>query len=146
LLVTCPERPFRDAEILAVLAKVGLEPVVERVGGLDADVHGPSALSPAEQRLLVLARVLLAAPRFVFLDRMGGDLSSEQVQNLYRRLNESSISYLSIGDRHSLLAYHDTVLEIDDEGSWRITPVRGGGAVDGPLPQPLVSDTASRQP
>ena len=99
-----PERRFSDAEILAVLEKVGLGPMVKRVGGLDADVHSPSALSPAEQRLLVFARVLLAAPRFVFIDRMGGELNREQIDNIYRLLKETSISYLSIGDSHRLRA------------------------------------------
>ena len=79
-----PERRFADAEILAALEKVGLGPMVKRVGGLDADVHSPSALSPAEQRLLIFARVLLAAPRFVFIDRMGGELNREQIDNIYR--------------------------------------------------------------
>ncbi len=102
LTATCSERAFRDEEILAALEKVGLGPTVSRVGGLDADVHSPSALSPVEQRLLVFARVLLTSPRFVFLERAGGELGADQVGRLYRLLEESAISYLSIGDRRSL--------------------------------------------
>ncbi len=80
LVVTSPDRPFSDGEIMTALEKVGLESMIKRVGGLDHELHGPSILSAAEQRLLVFARVVLAAPRFVFLDRMNGELSPEQVR------------------------------------------------------------------
>ena len=133
LTATCSGRPFRDEVILAALEKLGLDSMVKRVGGLDADVHSPSALSPGEQRLLVFARVLLTSPRFVFLDRIGGDLGAEQVGMLYRLLEESSISYLSIGDRRSLRAYHDTELEIQGEGRWQLTPLPSRDAVARPL-------------
>lgn len=122
LVVTTPERPFSDAEIHAAFERVGLTPTIERVGGLDLELHGPSSLSAAEQRLLVLARVLLAAPQFVFLDRMGGELSPEQVSRMYGLLRESSISYLSIGDVQPLARYHDMAVDLDGRGAWRLIP------------------------
>jgi putative ATP-binding cassette transporter len=146
LVVDSPGREFRDEEMLAALEKVGLGPMVRRIGGLRADVHSPSALTAAEQRLLAFARVLLASPRFVFLDRMGGELSHEQIEDLYRLLKESSISYLSIGDRHSLLAYHDRVLEIREDGSWWAGSARDPEPVDGAQAQPLVPDALSGYP
>jgi putative ATP-binding cassette transporter len=123
--------PVRDGEILAVLEKLGLGSMVGRVGGLDADVHSPSALSPVEQRLLIFARVLLMAPRFVFVDRISTDLGTDQVAKLYQLLQESSISYLSIGDRRNLRPYHDTELEIQGVGRWQVCPIPGRAAVDG---------------
>ena len=117
--------------------------MVRRIGGLDADVHSPSALSPAEERLLTFARVLLAAPRFVFIDRMGGELTREQVANIYGLLKESSITYLTIGDGHALLAYHDRVLEVQGEGRWRTSLAQGPDAVDGLTTRPSVSDSTS---
>ena len=44
---------------------------------------GRATLSAEENRLLAIARVLLAAPRFVFLDRMDGDLTPEQIDHVY---------------------------------------------------------------
>ncbi len=143
LVGTAPARPFRDEELLAALEKIGLGEMVRRVGGLDADVHSPSALSPGEQRLLIFARVLLAAPRFVFVDRMGGELTQEQVANIYGLLKESSISYLTVGDGHTLLAYHDRVLEVQGEGRWRTGLAQGPDAVDGLTTQRTVSDSTS---
>jgi putative ATP-binding cassette transporter len=124
LVDTDPARPVRDEDIWAVLEKLGLGPRVRQLGGLDADVHSPSALSPGEQRLLSFARVLLAAPRFVFVEKMDGDLSAEQVAELYHLLKEAGISYVTVGDRHNLVAYHDTVLELPGEGRWQIEPGR----------------------
>jgi putative ATP-binding cassette transporter len=71
--------------------------------------------------LLTFARVLMVSPRFVFLDRMDSDFSQKQLSFLYRLLEEAGISYLSVGDRHTLFAYHDTVLEILGDGRWQTT-------------------------
>ena len=71
LLVTSPGRTFADAaDPRRVLDKVGLEPVVDRVGGLDVEHDWANALSPGEQHLVAIARVLLIRPRFVFLDQV----------------------------------------------------------------------------
>ena len=129
LVATSSGRPYRDDEILAALEKVGLEAMVKRVGGLDAEVQSQGALSPAEHRLINFARVLLARPQFVFIDRMGGDLSQEQIGKIYGLLKEASISYLTVGDRHHLMVYHDRVLEVQGEGNWRsdLPPAIVGG-------------------
>jgi vitamin B12/bleomycin/antimicrobial peptide transport system ATP-binding/permease protein len=146
LIATSPDRRFSEDEIQAVLDKVGIAAAVRRVGGLDDDVHTPSALSPAEQRLLIFARVLLASPRFVFLDRMGAVLNHEQLDNVYRLLREASISYLSIGDIHLLEAYHDRVLEIRGEGRWKVTEGTASREDDGPADERLVTDAAGGHP
>src|SRR5262249_44611174 len=129
-----------------VLERVGLAAAVDRVGGLDADVHSPSALSPSEQRLFVFARVLLAGPPFVFLDRLGAVLNPEQLENVYPVVKEAAVSYLSIGDRHRLEAYHDKVLEIRGEGRWEITPAGEPREDDGPADERLVTDAAGGHP
>ncbi len=140
------DRRLSDAEIQAVIEKVGLAEAVRRVGGLDADVHNPSHFSPAEQRLFTFARVLLAGPRFVFLDRLGAVLNQEQIENVYRLLKEASISYLSIGDRHRLEAYHERVLEIRGEGRWEVAEAGEPGEDGGPADERLVTDAAGGHP
>ena len=82
---------------------------------------GPTTLSPEENRLLAIARVLLAAPRFVFLDRMDGDLTlGPDRAHLPDCSSESGISYLSVGDHDSLDAHHEIVLTLGDDGAWEI--------------------------
>jgi vitamin B12/bleomycin/antimicrobial peptide transport system ATP-binding/permease protein len=143
LVGSSPPRLFRDEELFQALEKVGLGAMVTRLGGLDADVQSPSALTPGEQRLLLFARVLLTVPRFVFIDRMGGELTREQVANVYGLLKGASISYLTIGDNHTLLTYHDQVLEVQGEGRWRTMPARGPGAVDGLAASAPVADSTT---
>jgi putative ATP-binding cassette transporter len=130
LAVTTPERRHSDADIQTVLEKVGLESLGRRAGGLDAAVHGPSFLSPAELQLLVVARVLLASPQFVFLDRIGGDLGPDQLALVYRLLDESSISYLSIGDDRALAGYHTMILELNGDGTWTVRTGRKRDALN----------------
>jgi putative ATP-binding cassette transporter len=146
LTASSGDRRFSDAEILDVLEKVGLAETVRRVGGLHADVHSPSALSQAEQRLITFARVLLAHPRFVFLDRLGAVLNQEQLENVYRLLKEATVSYLSIGDRHRLEAHHDRVLEIRGEGRWEVTAAGEPREDEGPEEERLVTDAAGGHP
>jgi vitamin B12/bleomycin/antimicrobial peptide transport system ATP-binding/permease protein len=141
-------RQSSDAEIQEVLRRIGLAAAIQRVGGIDAEVHGPSVLAPSEQRLIDFARVLLAAPRFVFIDRMGGELNGEQVETLYRLFREASISYISIGDRHRLESYHDQVLVILGEGRWQV--VRPGepdrATAGATTDEPLVADATDGHP
>jgi putative ATP-binding cassette transporter len=146
LCVGSPDGRFCDEGIPEVLERVGLAEAVRRVGGVDAEIHSPTAFSPAEQRLLIFARVLLARPRFVFLDRMGVALNQEQLENVYRLLREASISYLSIGDAHRLEAHHDRVLEIRGEGRWEIVAAGEPRGDDGSADERLVADAAGGHP
>jgi vitamin B12/bleomycin/antimicrobial peptide transport system ATP-binding/permease protein len=123
LVVSYPGKGFSDQALIDVLRRVGLERMVDRVGGLDPEHDWPNALSPEENRLLAIARVLLAAPRFVFLDRMDGDLTPEQVEHVYDLFGQSGISYLTVGEHASLHAHHDITLSVRGDGTWEIVPV-----------------------
>ncbi len=125
-------RPVSNEEIQGLLDELGLTGAVARVGGLDTEIHAPTVLSPAEQRLILFTRLLLARPRFAFLDRVGSVLNQEQIEVVYRLLKRSSIGYLSIGDAHRLGSLHDQALEIRGEGRWRLmTGAEAGGDVEG---------------
>jgi vitamin B12/bleomycin/antimicrobial peptide transport system ATP-binding/permease protein len=124
LIVAYPGQEFTDDQLIDALRKVGLEKLIGRVGGLDPEQDWPSTLSAEENRLLAIARVLLAAPKFVFLDRMDGDLSPEQITHVYDLFTGSGISYLSVSEQGSLHAYHDKVLSLNSDGSWQVSPAR----------------------
>lgn len=57
-----------ENQLQAVLKEVGLDQPVAREGGLDAEREWATVLSAGELQALTLARLLLASPRFAFLD------------------------------------------------------------------------------
>mgnify|MGYP000156210685 CR=1 FL=1 len=92
-----------------------------RVGGLDAVQDWSKVLSLGEQQRLAFARVLYNAPQVVVLDESTSALDLDSERAMYGLLaNELGATYISIGHRPSLLAYHDTKIVL---GGPR-TPVR----------------------
>ena len=61
-----------DADLRRTAHVLGLAPLMERLGGLDAELTDPAAeLSSGERQLLVLARVYVSPARLVILDEAG---------------------------------------------------------------------------
>jgi putative ATP-binding cassette transporter len=116
------EEGITDEAILAVLRQVRFDPVLERVGGLEAGGNWPEVLSLGEQQLLAFARLLLARPRFAFLDEATSALQPGLGRQLYEVLSRTSVTYVSVGTDPGLLEYHDMLLEISQGGTWRVTP------------------------
>jgi putative ATP-binding cassette transporter len=46
-------------------------------------------------------------------------------KRLYQLLVEREMTFVSIGHRPTLTQYHDTVLELDGHGGWRVLPAEG---------------------
>jgi putative ATP-binding cassette transporter len=113
-----------DGRVLAVLRDVGLGPVVSRMGGLEAERDWPNVLSAGEQRALMFARLLLARPRFAFVDHAAGELDAWRLRRLYQALARSEITYVSAGDHPVLYDFHDLHLELCGDGSWHLTPAK----------------------
>ena len=61
----------------------------------------------------------MTKPRYAILDEATSALDVNNEARLYRQLQESGMTYVSVGHRPSLLAYHDNVLELQGKGGWR---------------------------
>jgi putative ATP-binding cassette transporter len=119
LLHTGQEKLIADEQILSTLRELNVEKIVIRAGGLDVERKWSDLLSLGEQQLIAFARVLLAAPSFVFLDHPGKALSECRVNELLALLRERKITYLTLGDNVDPALY-DELLEIADDGTWKL--------------------------
>lgn len=126
LLPTGREGAIGDEQIATLLRGLGLEGVLERMGGLDVERDWDNALSLGEQQLLSVARVVLAAPRFVFLERPRATLGAAHADRVLSLLRERSITYLTLGDGGDRLDDHDFVLELADDGGWTWKALEAG--------------------
>jgi putative ATP-binding cassette transporter len=117
------EREISQEELRRVLQALNLEDLPERVGGLDVELDWADVLSLGEQQRLAFARLLINQPRFAVLDEATSALDMENEANLYRKLRELEIHYISVGHRASILDYHQRVLELKGQDKWRLLPV-----------------------
>jgi vitamin B12/bleomycin/antimicrobial peptide transport system ATP-binding/permease protein len=108
-----------DRRIDQTIAVLHLETTIARAGGLDTEQDWGNLLSLGEQQLLGVARLLLAAPRFAFLDRPHTALNGEQLELVLQVLSERSITYLTIGDSKERPERYDAALELKEDGSWQ---------------------------
>jgi vitamin B12/bleomycin/antimicrobial peptide transport system ATP-binding/permease protein len=114
-----------DERILALLRELGLDQLLSMAGGMDVEQDWSTLLSLREQQLLGFADILLNAPRFAFLDRLGGALNPIEIERLLRMLSESSIAYVNNGEADEPHDLYDAVLECGENGAWTWTPSRG---------------------
>jgi putative ATP-binding cassette transporter len=138
LLHTGTEKQVTNEQILEILHSLKLESVLRRVGGLETERKWADLLSLSEQQLLAFARVLIAAPSFAFLDQPRRALSEAQVNMLLRRLRERGITYLTLGDDDDT-SYYDQLLEIAEDGSWKLTPLPAAAGKTDVAPAPGVT-------
>jgi len=119
-----PDR-FSDEQLRHVLEQVKLPELVQRYPDLDIKQDWPRLLSLGEQQRLAFARLLLTAPCFVVLDEATSALDVTTETHLYGLLRQRDIAFVSVGHRPTLTAFHDTVLELDGTGGWRLLTAAG---------------------
>jgi putative ATP-binding cassette transporter len=111
-----------DDRLRAVLERVDLADLPERVGGLDAELDWADVLSLGEQQRVAFARLLLLRPRYAVLDEATSALDLPSEDRLYRLVVEGGTTLVSVGHRPSLRRYHRAVLELPGDGTWRLAP------------------------
>ena len=109
-----------EEKLRHVLASVNLADLPQRLGGFDADLDWAEILSLGEQQRLAFARLLLTEPRYAILDEATSALDLDNEQHLYEQLQATKTTFVSVGHRVSLVKYHQQVLELLGEGSWRL--------------------------
>ena len=118
-------REVADCVLQELLARVNLADLAQRFDGLDTERDWGKVLSIGEQQRLAFARVLLAQPQFAMLDEATSALDAANETNLYAQLAQARITPVSVSHRPGLLPFHEQVLELPGDGSWRVVPSRG---------------------
>jgi putative ATP-binding cassette transporter len=115
--ISYPAAPgtFDKARLADALTAVGLPGLVSR---LDEHAHWNRMLSLGEQQRLAIARALLLAPDYLFLDEATASLDEPSEAALYRLLGERlpRTGIVSIGHRSTLEAFHRRRLVLERDG------------------------------
>jgi putative ATP-binding cassette transporter len=115
-----PSETFTHERVREVLSAVGLPALT---GRLDEEAHWSRSLSLGEQQRLGIARAILNAPDYLFLDEATASLDEPSEAALYKLLAERlpATAVVSIGHRSTLSAFHQRRLELArDNGIFRI--------------------------
>jgi vitamin B12/bleomycin/antimicrobial peptide transport system ATP-binding/permease protein len=109
------------------LASVGLAQLAPR---LEEQAHWNRMLSLGEQQRLGLARALLHAPQYLFLDEATASLDEASEAALYRLLEEKlpATTIVSIGHRSTLEAFHQRNVVLVRDGDRFALQKRSEGA------------------
>jgi len=102
---------FTAQQIGDALVAVGLPAFAAR---LDEEAHWDAVLSLGEQQRLMVARTILHAPDYLFLDEATASLDEAAESALYRLLHARlpHTTIVSIGHRSTLRAFHRRHIEI----------------------------------
>ena len=105
---------FELERIAEVLHAVELPKLAER---LSEYAHWNQILSLGEQQRLSIARAILQAPDFLFLDEATASLEESSEARLYRLLQARlpGVTIVSIGHRSTLTEFHDLRLTLHPE-------------------------------
>ncbi len=124
LLYPHTDRKVSDRELKEILQRVNLEHLLTRVNSFDKEVPWENILSLGEQQRLAFARLLITHPSFTILDEATSALDLNNEDNLYRQLQETNTTFISVGHRESLFNYHQWVLELSQDSSWQLVSIK----------------------
>lgn len=120
LLYPNTEAEIDDQELKQALQQVNLADLDERFGGFSAEQDWAKVLSLGEQQRLTFARLLLNKPNYAILDEATSALDLNNEESLYRHLQATEITYLSVGHHATLANYHQLVLELSENKEWQL--------------------------
>jgi putative ATP-binding cassette transporter len=118
-------RQIPDDRLRGALREVGLAKLADRPGGFEVERNWADVLSPSELELTAFARLLAASPKFAFLDDPADSLDAAGVKRVYEALARTPITYVSVAGHYDLQQYHDIVLELHGDGTWRVRSADG---------------------
>jgi len=148
-----------DQDLLDVLEKVDLKELPYRFGdgdpiqGLNAVLDWGNTLSLGEQQRLAFGRIVVNRPRLVILDEATSalDVVSEAkmyslLRNMARKelnkegdnkLSRPGLTFISVGHRPTLVAYHDSKLRLNGGSDFSIEEIEKSVSISDISSMPL---------
>ena len=136
-----------DQDLLDVLEMVDLRELPFRFGdgdpikGLNAVVDWSNTLSLGEQQRLAFGRLIVNQPRLVILDEATSALDVVAEAKMYTllrdmarkevigaKLSPPGMTFISVGHRPTLLAYHDNKLRLNGRSDHSLEPIEKASA------------------
>lgn len=111
-----------DEELQQALASVNLPNLIEQCGGLDVEADWGKTLSLGEQQRLACARAIIAKRAFIILDEATSALDEKNEDKLYKILQDSNTTLISVSHRPRVAKFHSHVLVLSDKESWELKP------------------------
>jgi vitamin B12/bleomycin/antimicrobial peptide transport system ATP-binding/permease protein len=115
--VAYPSEPgsFDSAQVAELVAAVGLPDLAAHI---EEEEHWNRMLSLGEQQRLGIARAILHAPDYLFMDEATASLDEPAEAALYKLLEQrlATATIVSIGHRTTLAAFHNRRLTLTREG------------------------------
>jgi len=140
-----------DEDLLAVLEKVDLKELPYRFGdgdpiqGLNAVLDWGNTLSLGEQQRLAFGRIVVNQPRLVILDEATSALDVVSEAKMYSLLRDMArkelnregnnmlsrpgLTFISVGHRPTLIAYHDNKLRLNGGSDYELEAIEKSASI-----------------
>src|SRR5262249_24246381 len=122
-VMTAVGSPVTPEQIVETLRSLDLEPMLARVGGLEVERRWDNILSLGEQKLVAFARIFLAKPTGVCLERPETGLDPEVLGRALGHLAGGGVSVITIGMADDVRRFYQNILELKNDGGWQWTPI-----------------------
>ncbi|WP_380284899.1 ATP-binding cassette domain-containing protein [Kitasatospora purpeofusca] len=130
------DKPLTDEQLISTARLLGAEELLTRLGGPDAPLPGPEALSAGERQLLALVRTYLSPAPVVVLDEATCRLDAAAEERVEQAFAERPGTLIVVAHRISSALRADRVLLLD--GGRGVSARHGDLQVLAPLYRELV--------
>lgn len=110
-----------DDELLRIAKDAGIDSVILREGGLNAEKKWHEVLSGGERQRVAFARVYYHRPVFALLDECTSGVSQEMEPGLYEQAHLRGITLVTVSHRATLKDFHSRILALDGLGGFTLS-------------------------
>jgi ABC-type iron transport system FetAB ATPase subunit len=140
-----------DSDLKRLLGMAGLSALFDRTIDFDEVLDWVNILSLGEQQRLAFARCFHMMPRVAVLDESTSALDPDNEELVYQTLRTLNISFVSVGHRSQLRAFHDQLVLFDGQGNYSASRIEAApislpdSRVASQIPSPRVTSLPPSQ-